>query len=104
MDLVEGERGGGETSSSVEGSWAMHIWRLNVLNKIKHFLWRVWTDSLLTHFNLFHQKVASSAECGLCVAPSETLMHVLRDCSLVKQIWIATNLLIGVKVWLSHMG
>ena len=63
------------------------IWRLNIPNKIKHFLWRACSESLPTKRNLTHRKIISDASCDLCRDHPEDAIHVLWDCYVVKEIW-----------------
>lgn len=78
---------------------AKNIWSHNVPNKIKHFLWRICSDSLSTQLNLFKRKIASSSICTLCQSASETIVHALRDCGNVKGIWEASGLLMENRLW-----
>ena len=63
------------------------IWRLNIPNKIKHFLWRTCSKSLPTKRNLTHRKITTDASCDLCRDHHENAIHVLWDCYVVKEIW-----------------
>lgn len=87
----------GESSTGGDG-WVKNIWELGVPNKIKR---RVWTNSLPTQINMVKRKVFSSP---LCNGDCETTIHALRDCSMVKQIWKASGLLLGARVWAVKEG
>ena len=48
------EESRGESSSSQIFRWLWRrVWKLNIPSKIKHFIWRVYYDSLPTSHNLF---------------------------------------------------
>ncbi|CAJ2673373.1 unnamed protein product [Trifolium pratense] len=65
-----------------------HIWKLQVAERIKYFMWLVQHNRLLTNstkakMNLGH------AMCNFCRNMEETILHALRDCALVKQMWLS---------------
>ena len=62
-------------------------WRLNVLGKIKHFLWKSCTNSLPTKENLLKKTIISENVCHLCSEHPEDVMHALWGCTKVRQMW-----------------
>lgn len=54
------QHGNVRESSSGANNWARNIWKLNVSNKIKHFIWWIWTNSLSTRLNCFNRKACPS--------------------------------------------
>lgn len=64
----ECSHGGMGESSLTSGLSDQNIWKLNVLGKKKHFVWRIWSNSLPTRLNLFKRKVGLSSLCPLCGA------------------------------------
>jgi hypothetical protein len=62
------------------------IWKLHVPERVKSFIWRVKWERLLTN-SLKQRMGLTSAECSFCGIANETILHALRDCSLVHQVW-----------------
>lgn len=79
----------GEGSSSTVLKGPLKFWN----SKIKIFLWRVWLNSLPTFENLFQRKITASSRCPLCNAESESIVHSIRNCAVVKAIWFMSILL-----------
>ncbi|KAK9901015.1 hypothetical protein M0R45_002308 [Rubus argutus] len=63
--------------------WSI-IWGMDTLNKIKHFLWRVLSNSLLTTLNLYKRKSLNSPICSFCGAYEESVEHCLLLCDWTK--------------------
>jgi hypothetical protein len=64
------------------------IWRLNVPERVRAFVWMVKHDRLLTNERK-HQMGLGSDLCDFCRDCTETTIHVLRDCKLVRNLWIS---------------
>lgn len=97
MGESNGVSSGAAAGSSSLDPLVMNIWRLQIPNKIKIFLWRLWTNSLPTRFNLHKRKVILTPLYSLCGASIETAFHALRVYSQVKQVGSASGLLKGQK-------
>ncbi|CAN1792988.1 Putative ribonuclease H protein At1g65750 [Linum perenne] len=54
---------------------------------IKHFLWLVAHDRLLTNEERRKRTWTEDGSCSRCGHPQETVLHVLRDCSAVVNTW-----------------
>ncbi|KAG2275966.1 hypothetical protein Bca52824_058521 [Brassica carinata] len=54
-----------------------NIWRLNILPKIKHFLWRVVSGALPTYTKLCTSIINIYPTCHRCCVEDETINHVL---------------------------
>ena len=65
------------------------IWKLQVPNKVKHFLWRASRESLPTKLNLFSRHVLPDKFCNLCKEHLEDTIHCLWLCDGVKGIWLS---------------
>ena len=79
------------SSSEAEGCklfWN-RIWKLQVPNKVKHFLWRASRESLPTKLNLFSRHVLPDKFCNLCKEHPEDTIHCLWLCDGVKGIWLS---------------
>ncbi|KAE8692288.1 hypothetical protein F3Y22_tig00110847pilonHSYRG00225 [Hibiscus syriacus] len=55
-----------------------------------------WLDELLTNQVHCVRHIGSDSSCSICNAPSETLVHILRDCPPSRQIW--NNLVIRYNI------
>lgn len=73
-----------------------------MLEKVKKFLWRIHTDSLLTSANLYHQKVTGNELCPICNQEAETVQHLVWNCGVTNDIWASTS--IPTHKWLSLMN
>ncbi|KAL0006716.1 hypothetical protein SO802_008218 [Lithocarpus litseifolius] len=75
-----------QVSTEERGFWKK-LWRIQVLGKIKHFLWKACTNSLATKENLVKQKILTDAVCNRCSCALEDTLHLLWSCSGLKEIW-----------------
>jgi hypothetical protein len=64
-----------------------HIWRLKVPERVRAFIWIVKHGRLLTNERK-HRMGLGSATCDYCRDCNETTLHVLRDCQLIRPLWI----------------
>ena len=53
------------------------LWKLNIPNKVKIFLWRACTDSIPTMLNLCKRKIVPSSACNHCHVGEESVLHAL---------------------------
>ena len=68
------------------------IWKLKTPGKIKHFLWKSYTNSVPTRENLLKRTILHDPPCHLCAMEPENVLHALnskvsRDRSTVKKKW-----------------
>lgn len=75
------------------------IWRLNVANKIKVFIWRACHNFLPSALILLCRKIATSANCLRCGHPKESTIHALWECKEARQVWKHTFLHNVYKEW-----
>ncbi len=85
--LVEGENSYNQSCCQV---WRK-FWKLQLPNKVKHFLWRAYHDTLSTHFNLYRKKIRDSPLCTICLQVAETVPHILWQCPLAQNTWATTQ-------------
>ncbi|KAG6629566.1 hypothetical protein CIPAW_14G093100 [Carya illinoinensis] len=78
----------GQTSkaSTQQGPWSS-LWRLNIPNATKIFLWRACLNAFPTRANLKVRKVVEDSACPICSQPSETIEHVLWECPSARDVW-----------------
>lgn len=65
------------------------IWKLQVPNKVRHFIWRASGESLPTCCNLRFRHVVSGNVYSLCEEHPEGVIHCLWTCDHVKCIWFS---------------
>uniref|UniRef100_A0A7N2MEU3 Reverse transcriptase zinc-binding domain-containing protein n=1 Tax=Quercus lobata TaxID=97700 RepID=A0A7N2MEU3_QUELO len=63
------------------------IWKLQVPNKVKHFIWRASGECLPMRYNLQIRHVLTDNVCSLCEEHPEDAIHCLWTCDHVKCIW-----------------
>lgn len=85
QNLFHSQNETGSNSSNAPIFSSKWIWKLGVQNKVKHFLWRVWSNSLPTRSNLERLGIQVNMVCPVCEGPPETGVHVLVDCSFARQ-------------------
>ena len=77
------------SSSDIDGQrkfWKS-LWKLNIPNKVKIFLWRACTNSIPTMLNLCKRKIVPSSACNHCHVGEETVLHALWPCEVVCLVW-----------------
>lgn len=63
------------------------LWKLNIPNKIKLFVWRSFHDCIPTNVNLSRHDVEVEVVCPLCRKHPETTNHALFTCSRFERLW-----------------
>ena len=63
------------------------LWKLNIPNKVKIFLWRACTDSIPTMLNLHKRRIVPSSVCCLCHVGEEFVLHALWFCQDICSVW-----------------
>lgn len=65
------------------------IWKLKVPNKIRFFMWKIFSDALPTFVNLFKRNSSKTNLCMICKSKPETLPHLFCQCPWVRRLWFA---------------
>lgn len=73
-------------SSMVGVSWSW-VWKLWCSQKNRFFVWLVLHGRLVTNEYRVRIGIGSEDMCPSCSAHSETIQHMLRDCTNTRQIW-----------------
>ncbi|KAK9042425.1 hypothetical protein V6N11_017499 [Hibiscus sabdariffa] len=60
------------------------IWSLPIAQRIRMFLWLVLRQHLMTNVERVHRGLSSDPSCLSCGCYNETILHILRDCPLVR--------------------
>ena len=71
-------------TSTFSASW---IWKADLLPKIKMFLWLCAHNSIGVKYCLRKRGVVQDEVCPFCCNGVETILHALRDCIHLKQVW-----------------
>ncbi|KAF7815391.1 reverse transcriptase [Senna tora] len=79
-------------SLQVPSSLWPSIWKIKALPKVKHFLWRLCTNSLPLKENLFKRRCNLSSLCPICELEPETPEHLLFFCSWARAVWLSSSL------------
>ena len=74
-----------QVSTDERGLWKK-LWKIQVAEKIKHFHWRAYTNSLTTKENLVKCKILTDATCSRCLDAFEGTFHSLWSCSSLKEV------------------
>lgn len=77
------------SSPSSEDHWK-NIWKLNVLERTKMFLWRIAANVLPTKDNLSRRMVINDPNCVICNVEVESPCHVFLTCPMAKALWFAS--------------
>ncbi|CAN1171162.1 Putative ribonuclease H protein At1g65750 [Linum perenne] len=76
-------------SPSPEPFWDK-LWKWEGPNKIRHFLWLVSHNQLLTNEERNRRHLTYQVLCPRCSLHSESISHVFYDCGFALQVWQAT--------------
>lgn len=71
--------------SDLSWNW---IWKLPVSENIKLFIWLAFHNSVPTRSVLHHRNISPTEWCCKCQGVEEALLHCIRDCPLMKRIWV----------------
>uniref|UniRef100_A0A2C9V6E1 RNase H type-1 domain-containing protein n=1 Tax=Manihot esculenta TaxID=3983 RepID=A0A2C9V6E1_MANES len=68
------------------------IWSLQLIPKVKNFIWRACSNILPVRSVLVSRHVPIQDVCPFCLVESETIFHALISCPFVRQVWRASYL------------
>ena len=63
------------------------LWNLNVLPKVRMFVWRACSNVLLTRDNLHRRKINIDPRCEFCCEHLESAAHLLWECPFAQNVW-----------------
>ncbi|XP_030930993.1 uncharacterized protein LOC115956857 [Quercus lobata] len=75
------------SDSSKQSLFWKRVWKLQIPNKIKVFLWRVCSNALPTLENLKRRKILDDAKFKACLAAEEDTLHAIWSCEKLQHIW-----------------
>ena len=76
---------GDENNPRLKLGW---VWKLETLPRIKSFIWRCAHNSVGVKGCLLRRGIGDDDRCPICRVESESILHALRDCARVKDVWI----------------
>ncbi|XP_024004501.1 uncharacterized protein LOC112081884 [Eutrema salsugineum] len=68
------------------------IWKLPILPKFKHFLWRIASKAISTASRLRTRGILLDPTCQRCGREEETINHLLFECPVSNMVWRLANL------------
>ncbi|KAH9653988.1 putative reverse transcriptase/RNA-dependent DNA polymerase [Citrus sinensis] len=88
MSLKFKDQPSSSTASPTE--WSV-IWKLEIPEKVKVFMWRAAQDLLPTAGNLWKKKALQDPWCQRCGKKGENVFHALIKCKLSQKVWNQTK-------------
>lgn len=78
----------GETSrGKEEEDFWLKSWQLQILGKVKNFIWPALKNILPTRFNLLSKKIKCKRLCLICKQEERTVIHMLCNCPASSDVW-----------------
>jgi len=68
-------------------AWWKKVWGLNILPKMKHFLWRTCKDFLAVNARLKSKRIREDGRCNICNGGDEPISHVFFECCQARRVW-----------------
>jgi len=75
-----------EGSETRDGFWKQ-IWKLQVPQRMRFFLWLTTHDRLLTNTHRVKRGLVDDPQCKGCLQEDEDRLHILRDCKYAREVW-----------------
>ncbi|BFG33690.1 hypothetical protein CerSpe_199640 [Prunus speciosa] len=73
-------------TSEVDPFW-QSVWKLKIPPKLKIFAWLLYQGKVLSNDQRAKRHLTLDPSCLICGWLSESILHILRDCSRTKEIW-----------------
>ncbi|KAK8981864.1 hypothetical protein V6N11_049356 [Hibiscus sabdariffa] len=67
-----------------------HIWKLQVPQRLRCFLWLTCRKKLMTNLERCKHTLTDVSLCPICHRSEESTLHALRDCVNLRQVWRCT--------------
>ncbi|KAL9658994.1 hypothetical protein QQ045_028253 [Rhodiola kirilowii] len=91
---ISGHQVGEQSDKRFVGRFWKRLWSSNIPNKVKVFCWRFFHNSLPDAINLGRRGVLLERSCKICGFPSETALHIAKECWWAKALFSKFNLAI----------
>lgn len=79
-------------SSNVAKKYWSFVWKIQVPNKVRVFLWRLLTNGLPVLENMSKRKMHVNVLCSVCLEQSESIMHTFCHCQFARLTWATSGL------------
>ncbi|MBA0645613.1 hypothetical protein Goklo_013691 [Gossypium klotzschianum] len=63
-------------------------WKFQGPQKVRIFIWILFKQRLLTNVERERQSIGHDSSCLFCGHESEDVLHVIRDCFVVREVWL----------------
>ncbi|KAJ8767189.1 hypothetical protein K2173_013586 [Erythroxylum novogranatense] len=80
------------------------VWKWKGPERVKTFLWLLSHGKLLTNEVRLRRNLAPSASCPLCQDHTESILHAIRDCPKVREMWKSLVPRTAWEQFFSHFG
>ncbi|KAK6162001.1 hypothetical protein DH2020_001842 [Rehmannia glutinosa] len=84
-------------SSSCKNTAWKQMWKLRIIPKVKHFLWRACNESLPTKNGLARRGLQIDTVCELCGEANESTTHLFLECQATLPIWYLSTLRLDLR-------
>ena len=65
----------------------LDVYKLTNVPKLRSFQYRLSQRALVTNVNLYKWKISPTELCSFCCKKEETVIHLLVECEIVRQLW-----------------
>uniref|UniRef100_A0A803LSW7 Reverse transcriptase zinc-binding domain-containing protein n=2 Tax=Chenopodium quinoa TaxID=63459 RepID=A0A803LSW7_CHEQI len=82
------QQGSNETNltTAEQGSFFRIVWRLQIPQKWKIFIWKLYHGGIAAKENLSNRGIALNTSCDVC-GEIESMQHIFRDCEIARDSW-----------------
>ncbi|KAK5776439.1 hypothetical protein PVK06_044398 [Gossypium arboreum] len=63
------------------------VWKIPGPQRVRFFFWIVLKQKLLTNVERVRRGLANDASYSICGHASENILHIIRDCTVAKEVW-----------------
>ncbi|KAK4274243.1 hypothetical protein QN277_017497 [Acacia crassicarpa] len=92
--LSDGNKAG--SSIVIPTSCWKSVWKIQVIPRVQHFIWRILNNVVATNGALFRRKRSQNRICPICTDAVETVEHLFFHCPWTRCVWFGCSL--GVKL------
>lgn len=83
LSIIRNEESDSESQAFI---WS-DVWKVQVPQRIRLFLWLATQDRLMTNGNRFLRQITDHPRCLVCGEVEENTSHILRDCPMARVVW-----------------
>ncbi|KAK4274665.1 hypothetical protein QN277_017856 [Acacia crassicarpa] len=92
--LSDGNKAG--SSIVVASACWKSIWKIKVIPRVQHFIWRILNNAVATNGALYKRRRSQNRICPICTDAVETVEHLFFHCPWTRCVWFGSSL--GVKL------